>query len=61
MAHAAGIICGAVSQCVKIGGGTVQPSAWVRYGNKVMTVVAGRSVPEAVVGVMTRYTNAFFR
>ena len=61
VAHTAGIVRGAVGKSVKIGCGTVQPSACVRYGDGDVTVVAGRSVPEAVVGLMTRYTNAFFR
>ena len=40
MAHIAGIVCRAVFLGVKIRGRPVQPSACVRYGYEVVTVMA---------------------
>ena len=60
MAHAARIICGAVSQCVKIGGRTVQPSACVRYRNKIVTVVTGGLVAVIEVCIVAVDTHLGF-
>ena len=47
MAHTAGIVRGTVGQSVKIGGRLVLPSACVRYGNQIVTVVT-----KGLVGVI---------
>ena len=61
MAYAAGIVCGAVIQSVKIWGGSVQPAVCVRYGDDVVTVVTVWSVPEPVVNLMTGHADSLLR
>jgi len=61
VAHAARIVGGVVGQGVEISRGLVEPSVGVRYGDRDVTVVAERFVPEAVVDLVTGHADDFLR